>query len=86
MSATTSTPAWVEERRATAAARFAQTGFPTTRQEEWRFTNVAPIADTKFPLAQGAPQHAASLVNSVVFLAPCGWRSSTAGLPPACRT
>ncbi len=40
-------------------------GFPTTRQEEWRFTNVAPIADSKFPLAQGAPQHAASLVNSV---------------------
>jgi len=61
----TSAPAWVEERRAKAARRFAETGFPTTRQEEWRFTNVAPIAESRFPLAHGAPQHAASLVSSV---------------------
>ena len=29
------------------AARFAALGFPTVRQEEWRFTNVAPIAETR---------------------------------------
>src|SRR5207244_660355 len=29
-------------------ARFAELGFPTTKQEEWRFTSVAPIVDTPF--------------------------------------
>ena len=28
--------------------RFAELGFPTTHNEEWRFTNVAPIARTTF--------------------------------------
>ena len=31
-----------------AFARFSELGFPTTKNEEWRFTNVAPIARTKF--------------------------------------
>ena len=31
-----------------AAARFAALGFPTVRDEEWRFTNVAPIAAAEF--------------------------------------
>src|SRR5712691_2795640 len=31
--------------------RFAELGFPTTREEEWRFTNVAPIARTRFQAA-----------------------------------
>ena len=29
-------------------AAFAASGFPTTDQEEWRFTNVSPIASTQF--------------------------------------
>lgn len=37
--------------RRAALARFAETGFPTPRDEEWRFTNVAPIARTHFPTA-----------------------------------
>lgn len=32
--------------------RFDQLGFPTTRMEEWRFTNVAPIAKTQFKLVE----------------------------------
>ena len=28
--------------------RFVELGFPTTKDEEWRFTNVAPIAKTTF--------------------------------------
>src|SRR5690606_21078461 len=39
---------WLQEIRDKAAARFAALGFPTTRDEEWRFTNVAPIASTEF--------------------------------------
>jgi Fe-S cluster assembly protein SufD len=34
---------WIQKLRAEAFARFAEQGFPTTHQEEWRFTNVAPI-------------------------------------------
>lgn len=41
-------PAWLQPLRDTAFARFAELGFPTTHNEEWRFTNVAPIARTAF--------------------------------------
>ena len=35
---------WLRELRETAFQRFAELGFPTTHDEEWRFTNVTPIA------------------------------------------
>jgi Fe-S cluster assembly protein SufD len=38
------TPEWLESLRRRAADRFAAVGFPTSRDEEWRFTPVAPIA------------------------------------------
>jgi Fe-S cluster assembly protein SufD len=37
--------------RKRAAERFEAHGFPTTREEEWRFTNVSPIAKAQFPVA-----------------------------------
>jgi Fe-S cluster assembly protein SufD len=43
-------PAWLKEIREVAIARFAELGFPTMKQEEWRFTSVAPIAETRFTL------------------------------------
>src|SRR3989475_5371740 len=46
-------PAWLKEMREAAITRFAQLGFPTTKQEEWRFTSVAPIAETTFTLSRG---------------------------------
>src|ERR1035441_9110736 len=42
------TEPWIQALRDRAFARFAELGFPTTHDEEWRFTNVAPIARTKF--------------------------------------
>jgi len=48
-------PAWLQTLRDTAFARFAELGFPDTHNEEWRFTNVAPIAKTAFaPAASDA--------------------------------
>ena len=41
-------------RRAEALAAFADTGFPSTRQEEWRYTDLAPLARTPFELAAPA--------------------------------
>ncbi len=56
-------PAWLKQIREGAIARFAELGFPTMKQEEWRFTSVAPIAERSFtlPHAKGArlPAHAA---------------------------
>jgi Fe-S cluster assembly protein SufD len=41
----------LRELRLAAAAHFERAGFPTTRQEEWRFTNLAPLARTElFPV------------------------------------
>src|ERR1035437_533165 len=41
-------PACLQPLRDAAFARFAELGFATTHNEEWRFTNVAPIARTTF--------------------------------------
>ncbi len=41
-------PAWLQALRKDAIARVAEAGFPTTKQEEWRFTSVAPIVETPF--------------------------------------
>ena len=40
--------------RRAAMARFAKTGFPTTRDEQWKYTNVAPITRTAFAHARGS--------------------------------
>lgn len=39
---------WLKKLREDAFARFYEKGFPTTRDEDWRFTNVAGIARTAF--------------------------------------
>lgn len=43
-------PAWLTQLREKAMSRFEDVGFPSTRQEEWRFTNVAPVAGLRFSL------------------------------------
>jgi len=46
---------WLQELRDRAFHRFAELGFPTARNEEWRFTNVAPIARTNFRVVNSQP-------------------------------
>jgi len=41
---------WLGKLREDGFAQFAETGFPSTSVEDWRFTNVAPIAKTEFQL------------------------------------
>lgn len=50
-----SEPAFVQALRRAGLERFAALGFPTTQQEEWRLTNVAPIAQGTFQRSQGDP-------------------------------
>ena len=44
-------PGFLTELRRRAIDRFGETGFPTTRDEEWRFTSLAPITSTEFTRA-----------------------------------
>jgi len=41
-------PDWLRRVREAGWARFEELGFPTRRHEEWRFTDVAPIAEGSF--------------------------------------
>ncbi len=45
---------WLHRLREDAFARFCEVGFPTTKDEDWRFTNVAGIAKTVFHSASTA--------------------------------
>ena len=59
-------PRWLQDLRERGAARFSALGFPTVREEEWRFTNVAPVATGEFRPADGnaplAEQQLAALI------------------------
>jgi Fe-S cluster assembly protein SufD len=50
---------WLRELRRNGFDRFVERGFPTMRDEDWRFTNIAPIAQTPFRLARNG-QHGPS--------------------------
>jgi Fe-S cluster assembly protein SufD len=69
-------PSWLQSLRQEAFARFSETGFPTTHDEDWRFTNVAAVANTAFELAghetvsreQLAPFGADQFASCLVFV------------------
>jgi Fe-S cluster assembly protein SufD len=50
-------PAWLQSLREQARTRLGEIGFPTTEQEEWRFTNMAPLRQWSLHAAEpGARQ------------------------------
>lgn len=57
-------PAWLRELRGGAFARFCEVGFPTTHDEDWRFTSVAAIAQKPFPLASSEPAPSAAQLQA----------------------
>jgi Fe-S cluster assembly protein SufD len=69
---------WLKELRAEAFALFCESGFPTTHDEDWRFTNVAEIARTPFvlppavraalPASTFAPWRMEEVAAELVFL------------------
>jgi Fe-S cluster assembly protein SufD len=60
-------PRWLQDLRDRGATRFAALGFPTVRDEEWRFTNVSPIANTEFIAATDAPAAVEQNLDAVVY-------------------
>jgi Fe-S cluster assembly protein SufD len=49
-------PSWLIALRREGYTQFGETGFPTTHDEDWRFTNVSAIAQTRFVLAGGTAE------------------------------
>ena len=61
-------PAWLGERRRAAMARFREEGFPTPRDEDWKYTNLAAISAKEFaPVEAPGEALAAERVTSVGF-------------------
>jgi Fe-S cluster assembly protein SufD len=59
---------WLARARDAALARFAQTGFPTSRDEEWKYTNVAAIEKRFFTASlQGAESAASLQLDALAF-------------------
>ncbi len=50
-------PSWLNEIRRAAIHRFAELGFPTRRDEQWKYTNLAPLASLSFqPAGLAGPE------------------------------
>ena len=59
---------WLLATRQAGIARFAALGFPTTRDEEWKYTNVARIARTRFgPASAGAAGVTVAQIQAATF-------------------
>ena len=59
----TSGPSWLHELRREGIDRFAALGFPSLKEEEWRFTRTRPIAEVDFrPADKAAAIDAATIV------------------------
>ena len=52
---------WLDKLRGTAMERFSELGFPSVKDEEWKYTNVAPIA--RMSLQPGAASANLELAN-----------------------
>jgi Fe-S cluster assembly protein SufD len=74
-----SAPDWLRDLRQAAIDSFVRSGLPTTRHEDWRYTNVEPIASTGFESANGeakfvrpedlyAPSFTDPAYNRIVFV------------------
>jgi Fe-S cluster assembly protein SufD len=61
-------PAWLSTIREQAMAAFQAAGFPTTRNEDWHFTNPSPIAEATFvPMRAPSGAVSASQLTPLLF-------------------
>ena len=68
-------PEWLRTARSSAFARFIERGFPSTRDEEWKFTNVAAIAATSFRRVTGGPRVTSVELEPFLFKTPFGMQA-----------
>ena len=58
---------WVDAHREAASKRFEQLGFPTTRDEQWKYTNVRSIARHAFDLSLNPVEVNPSVINKLTI-------------------
>jgi Fe-S cluster assembly protein SufD len=67
-------PAWLREARRAAIDRFAEWGLPSTRDEEWKYTSLAPLVATPLDLAADATREVPSEEDLARFsMGPASW-------------
>jgi len=67
-------PSWLREQRRRAIGRFAERGLPTTRDEEWKYTSLAPLASMPLDLtADGASEAPTEEALAPFLLGPASW-------------
>lgn len=62
----TNAPQWARSMRLSAITRFESLGFPSTANEDWHFTSVAPIAEREFDLL-APPKHGVTALQLQPF-------------------
>ena len=67
-------PSWLAALRRQGLDRFLETGFPTTKWEDWRYTNPARLAEVAFESAgrQRTPPHRDELERLCAPVYACG--------------
>jgi Fe-S cluster assembly protein SufD len=62
-------PDWLRRLRRTGRDRFAAAGLPTLRDEDWRFTNLAPLRELEFlpTLGRMPPELSAEALDGLAF-------------------
>ena len=82
-----SEPEWLAAMRRKAFERFTALGFPTTKNEEWRYTNVAPISKLPFhpdPVSPRERDRVRALPGPLQFVFVNGrYAPQLSGEPPA---
>lgn len=66
--AKTNVPSWLNDLRQEGLASFAALGFPTTKHEEWKHTNIEPVVSRQFGFANGEGSFAGADILSSVFV------------------
>ncbi|HUP37509.1 MAG TPA: Fe-S cluster assembly protein SufD [Candidatus Limnocylindria bacterium] len=67
-------PAWLRAARRAAIDRFAERGLPTTRDEAWKYTSLAPLVATPLELAADAAREVPSEdALARVAMGPASW-------------
>jgi Fe-S cluster assembly protein SufD len=67
-------PSWLRTLRRAAIERFVELGFPTVREEAWRYTSVAPMVERGFrPAGSEGPDGLGPDAAGRFALGPAGW-------------
>lgn len=74
-------PEWLQSLRAQGMDRFEALGFPTTKNEDWHFTSVAPIAERMFHVARAGEAGISSEGSTAGIVARADLERFTFGQP-----